>query len=118
MWSVQRFGSTLYLRGVSVSWNGAVGAIPCGAAWLIRECAVAAAHGSWIGCAALGAACGAGCGAAWLLAACIAGMVDIAVSSSRNQLLMHLYHQVLHLLLQPFVRLRLLHCPGVELAPE
>ena len=49
----QRFGSTLYLRGVSVSCDGAldaslcwVGTLPCGIVSLIRDRAAAAAHGS------------------------------------------------------------------------
>ena len=53
LWSVQRFGSTENLRGVSVSSDGAVRAPPCGVGIplfavvsLIRDGAAEAAHGS------------------------------------------------------------------------
>ena len=51
LWSVQRFGSTLYLRDISVSCDES------------RGCDVPASHGDCLGCAvALGAVCGTNCG--------------------------------------------------------
>ena len=65
-----RFGSTLYLREMSVSCDGSLCAslfgfdtLPCGIASLICDCDAPASHGDWLGCAvALGAVCGTNCG--------------------------------------------------------
>ena len=70
-----------------------VGTPPCGTFSLIRDCAAAAAHGSWLGCAvALGAVCGTNCGVACgasceaiqLLAVCVDEVIATAVSTSTN----------------------------------